>query len=205
MPLTGSAPLRRSMPAFNGRPVEARDMGKAYLLTLSADVAEAVSKLAALPRRGVCRTQLHRPCPRGRSPRRPFYNQQWGLQQINMYSLWGEEVISKEGPVIAIIDTGVDIMHPDLQQNISDQPTRSRRCLGLRRRRQRLRRRRPRLGLREQYRRPRRLQRPRHALRRHSRSHRLQRHGHNRRQPLRPHHAHHRHAEQRLGRRGHNH
>ncbi len=122
MPLTGSAPLRRSMPAFNGRPVEARDMGKAYLLTLSADVAEAVSKLAALPDVEFAEPNYTVHALEAEVPDDPFYNQQWGLQQINMYSLWGEEVISKEGPVIAIIDTGVDIMHPDLQQNIWTNP-----------------------------------------------------------------------------------
>lgn len=122
MPLTGSAPLRRSMPAFNGRPVEARDMGKAYLLTLSADVAEAVSKLAALPDVEFAEPNYTVHALEAEVPDDPFYNQQWGLQQINMYSLWGEEVLSKEGPVIAIIDTGVDIMHPDLQQNIWTNP-----------------------------------------------------------------------------------
>ena len=122
MPLTGSAPLRRSMPAFNGRPVEARDMDKAYLLTLSADVAEAVSKLAALPDVEFAEPNYTVHALEAEVPDDPFYNQQWGLQQINMYSLWGEEVLSKEGPVIAIIDTGVDIMHPDLQQNIWTNP-----------------------------------------------------------------------------------
>lgn len=122
MPLTGTAPLRRSMPAFNGRPVEARDMGKAYLLTLSADVAEAVSKLSALPDVEFAEPNYTVHALEAEVPDDPFYNQQWGLQQINMYSLWGEEVISKEGPVIAIIDTGVDIMHPDLRQNIWTNP-----------------------------------------------------------------------------------
>lgn len=122
MPLTGTAPLRRSMPAFNGRPVEARDMGKAYLLTLSADVAEAVNKLSALPDVEFAEPNYTVHALEAEVPDDPFYNQQWGLQQINMYSLWGEEVLSKEGPVIAIIDTGVDIMHPDLQQNIWTNP-----------------------------------------------------------------------------------
>lgn len=122
MPLTGTAPLRRSMPAFNGRPVEAHDMGKAYLLTLSADVAEAVSKLAALPDVEFAEPNYTVHALETEVPDDPFYNQQWGLQEINMYSLWGEEVLSKEGPVIAIIDTGVDIMHPDLQQNIWTNP-----------------------------------------------------------------------------------
>ena len=122
MPLSGSTPLRRSMPAFNGRPVEAHDMGKAYLLTLSADVAEAVSKLSALPDVEFAEPNYTVHALEAEVPDDPFYNQQWGLQQINMYSLWGEEVLSKEGPVIAIIDTGVDIMHPDLQQNIWTNP-----------------------------------------------------------------------------------
>ena len=48
----------------------------------------------------------------------PEYSKQWGLQAINMPALWEKPVINSKRPVIAILDTGVDITHPDLAANI---------------------------------------------------------------------------------------
>ena len=47
----------------------------------------------------------------------PLYSQQWGHGAINLPWLWNQPK-SKKRPVIAIIDTGVDIEHPDLKDNI---------------------------------------------------------------------------------------
>ena len=47
----------------------------------------------------------------------PLYSQQWGPGAINLPWLWNQPK-SKKRPVIAIIDTGVDIEHPDLKDNI---------------------------------------------------------------------------------------
>ena len=47
----------------------------------------------------------------------PLYSQQWGPAAINLPWLW-EQPKSKKRPVIAILDTGVDIEHPDLKDNI---------------------------------------------------------------------------------------
>ena len=47
----------------------------------------------------------------------PLYSHQWGHKAINLPWLW-EQPKSKKRPVIAIIDTGVDIEHPDLKDNI---------------------------------------------------------------------------------------
>ena len=47
----------------------------------------------------------------------PLYSEQWGLNTINLPWLWNQPK-SKKRPVIAIIDTGVDIEHPDLKDNI---------------------------------------------------------------------------------------
>lgn len=47
----------------------------------------------------------------------PLYSQQWGPKAINLPWLWNQPK-SKKRPVIAIIDTGVDIEHPDLKDNI---------------------------------------------------------------------------------------
>lgn len=48
----------------------------------------------------------------------PNYSEQWGLQAINMPALWEKPVINSTRPVIAVLDTGVDITHPDLAANI---------------------------------------------------------------------------------------
>ena len=47
----------------------------------------------------------------------PLYSHQWGPGAINLPWLWNQPK-SKKRPVIAIIDTGVDIEHPDLKDNI---------------------------------------------------------------------------------------
>ena len=50
----------------------------------------------------------------------PLYSTQWGPAAINLPQLWSvstQDVLGHR-PVIAILDTGVDINHPDLQDNI---------------------------------------------------------------------------------------
>ena len=47
----------------------------------------------------------------------PLYSQQYGPAMINLPWLWNQPK-SKKRPVIAILDTGVDIEHPDLKDNI---------------------------------------------------------------------------------------
>lgn len=48
----------------------------------------------------------------------PSYSEQWGLKAINLPALWEKPIINSKRPVIAILDTGVDINHPDLKANI---------------------------------------------------------------------------------------
>lgn len=48
----------------------------------------------------------------------PLYAEQWGPAAIGADKLWGVPTISDKRPVIAILDTGVDIEHPDLADNI---------------------------------------------------------------------------------------
>ena len=48
----------------------------------------------------------------------PLYSQQYGIAQQNIHQLWDKRIINRRRPVIAVIDTGVDITHPDLVDNI---------------------------------------------------------------------------------------
>lgn len=52
----------------------------------------------------------------------PMFSQQWGLNAINMPQLWDMPKTDETRPVIAILDTGVDITHPDLADNIWTNP-----------------------------------------------------------------------------------
>lgn len=48
----------------------------------------------------------------------PMFREQWGLEAINMPALWEKPIINPKRPIIAILDTGVDVNHPDLAANI---------------------------------------------------------------------------------------
>ena len=54
--------------------------------------------------------------------RNPLYSEQWGLEYEGLPELWKKPIINKKRPVIAILDTGVDITHPDLVDNIWTKP-----------------------------------------------------------------------------------
>ena len=45
----------------------------------------------------------------------PYYGQEWTMQEFGMEQAWGTETGASNPTVIAIIDTGVQMNHPDLQ------------------------------------------------------------------------------------------
>ena len=52
------------------------------------------------------------------TPNDPLYNEQWNFSQIQAPQSWDMVPGGSEDVVIAVLDTGVDIDHPDLKNNI---------------------------------------------------------------------------------------
>lgn len=120
MPLTGGAPMRQNVRSFSGSPVPSAPMALAYRVTLSPDanIFDAINQLQALDQVEYAEPNYLVYTLEDKDPDDPYYTNQYGIQDVNLYNLWGMPVLSKEGPVIAILDTGVDITHPDLIDNI---------------------------------------------------------------------------------------
>ena len=130
MPLTGELKQNaaRSAKGFNGKDVEIKDMSTLYTVrfdeTKQQDVYVVVDKLKTIddvefaePNYLVYTTatgdgDLYK--------KDPLYNNNghWGITGINIYDLWNTPKITTKRPVIAILDTGIDITHPDLAANI---------------------------------------------------------------------------------------
>ncbi len=134
MPMTGHKNVGRVRRAYNGKEVKVQDLSKLYRLTLNAEKAQtmfdAIDKLKAqeevefaepnyivytmaLPYDDSIPT-----ADQQTYTSEPLYSQQWGLQAINLPALWDKPKKSSKRPVIAILDTGVDIEHPDLAANV---------------------------------------------------------------------------------------
>ena len=134
MPMTGHKNVGRRVKAYNGKDVEVKDLSKLYRLTLKAEKAqtmfEAIERLKATdevefaePNYIVYTMALPYDdsiptADQQTYTSEPLYSQQWGLQAINLPALWDKPKKSSKRPVIAILDTGVDIEHPDLAANI---------------------------------------------------------------------------------------
>lgn len=124
MPLTGAKMNQRRVKSFIGTEVKDSNLGKLYRVKLDASkelsVFEAIDQLKAISEVEYAEPnyKVYIMSDADDYTAEPLYSQQWGLAAINMPQMWGVEKITQKRPVIAILDTGVDITHPDLADNI---------------------------------------------------------------------------------------
>lgn len=120
MPLTGSTVARRHARAINGAEVADADLSGlcAFSIAADANVLQVVDELKALPEVEYAEPNYIVYNLAFEAPDDPMYSQQWGIEAIGLDKLWSQPAISEKRPVIAILDTGVDIAHPDLEANI---------------------------------------------------------------------------------------
>lgn len=130
MPMTGSKMLPKRIKAYNGQDIEPKNLGKLYRLKLSnqamqqRSVYQVIDTLRTLEEVDYAEPNyLVYALSSGESDsatycNEPLYSQQWGPAAIGLPYLWKQPKVRTKRPVIAILDTGVDIEHPDLADNI---------------------------------------------------------------------------------------
>lgn len=128
MPLTGKKVSQQRVKSATGAVIVDTDMSKLYRMKFNREkitsVEEAVKTLRELPEveyaepnyivyslsESTGLTEIY--C------KEPLYSQQQGLAELGLTYLWNKKKITNKRSVIAILDTGVDTDHPDLQDNI---------------------------------------------------------------------------------------
>lgn len=130
MPMTGSKMLPKHIKAYNGQDIEPKNLGKLYRLKLNSQamqqrsVFQVIDTLRTLEEVDYAEPNyLVYALSNGEGDsatycNEPLYSQQWGPAAIGLPYLWNQPKVRTKRPVIAILDTGVDIEHPDLADNI---------------------------------------------------------------------------------------
>lgn len=126
MPETGGQVSTRKVKAYDGSDVEDTDLSQLYMVEFSntTNVDSAVNMIAELDEVEFAEPNyiVHAQAYDGWGTKDPLFIQQWGTQAVRTFAFWkaSANAENKLGPrpVIAILDTGVDIAHPDLADNI---------------------------------------------------------------------------------------
>lgn len=117
--------LRRSK-AFNGETIQEKDLSQLYQVKLSEkhayEVMPMVNELKELDEVEFAepnyKVYLMDTEIASSFSGNPYVTQQWYLDSYGVKQLWNKPIINPKRPVIAIIDTGVDMAHPDLKDNL---------------------------------------------------------------------------------------
>ena len=129
MPLTGAVKAGgpRKARSYNGGVVEEADLSKLYCMKFDTKKVATVEKAVAMLKE-MDEVEYAEPnylvfalgSDADTYKDEPMYgNQQWYLDAIGLPRLWARpKLANAKRPVIAILDTGVDIDHPDLKGNI---------------------------------------------------------------------------------------
>ena len=117
--------LRRTK-AYNGSVIEERDLTQLYRIVLPIEKSDRtmqmVEKLETLDEVEYAepnyKLYIMDTTIADSYSDNPMASQQWYLDAYGVKELWDKPIINPKRPIIAIIDTGVDMTHPDLVDNL---------------------------------------------------------------------------------------